>query len=443
MKITEVEVSNIQKITYARIFPDGTMTLIGGKNEQGKSSLLNSIAMAIGGKKLCPQKPIKAGEDYAEITVKLGGDDSAGIGPCEVTRKFWASKDGGYKTELSVVSDDGDPAPGQQGLLDGMLSTSTFDPLSFSRMSSAEQVEVLRSIAGLDFSSLDEEYNRVYADRRVENRRLADAESAAKSLKWNDGVPGELVSTDSIMAEIDAAAKHNMAVSKIREESVAAKQAVNSAMELVSVSQSRIDGLKRELENAESNLARAQSRLDDARLASELAEKNASDATPIPTDGLFRKVKDAERMNVAINQNKACEAARKRLREIQQSSDKMTERLKEIVAEKESRTKAAQMPVAGLGFGDGGVVLNGIPFQQLSKAQQWHISVAIGASLNPTLKTMLVHDGALLDDEHLSEIARIAETYGAQLFVERVGEGGECQVIMRDGEAVGSDKYVG
>jgi len=45
----------------------------------------------------------------------------------------------------------------------------------------------------------------------------------------------------------------------------------------------------------------------------------------------------------------------------------------------------------------------------------------------------LIRDGSLLDEDNLGMIAKFAAEKDAQVWIERVSEGAECQVIMEDG----------
>jgi len=93
----------------------------------------------------------------------------------------------------------------------------------------------------------------------------------------------------------------------------------------------------------------------------------------------------------------------------------------------------AKFPVAGLSFDESGVTFNGLPFAQSSGAEQLRASVAIAMAMNPKLKVLLCRDGSLLDDDSLALLSQIVEDNGYQLWLERVGTGAECSVIIEDG----------
>ena len=86
----------------------------------------------------------------------------------------------------------------------------------------------------------------------------------------------------------------------------------------------------------------------------------------------------------------------------------MSARIEAIDAEKAKTIAAADMPVTGLGFGDGCVTFDGLPLEQASDAQP-EISMAIAAAMNPKLRVLRIRDGSLLDDDALARVAAWAE----------------------------------
>jgi len=104
-----------------------------------------------------------------------------------------------------------------------------------------------------------------------------------------------------------------------------------------------------------------------------------------------------------------------------------------IKAQTKAQLAAAKFPVEGLSFDEAGVLFNGIPFPQASAAEKLRVSVAMGIAMNPEFKVMLIRDGSLLDETNLATVAKMAAKSGAQVWIERVGKGKECQVIIEDG----------
>ncbi|MEI6494263.1 MAG: hypothetical protein WCO94_17085, partial [Verrucomicrobiota bacterium] len=72
-------------------------------------------------------------------------------------------------------------------------------------------------------------------------------------------------------------------------------------------------------------------------------------------------------------------------------------------------------------------------FSQCSAAEQMRVSMAVALAMNPSLRVCLIRDGSLLDSDSLEIIREMAEAADAQVWLERVSEGADCQVIIEDG----------
>lgn len=93
----------------------------------------------------------------------------------------------------------------------------------------------------------------------------------------------------------------------------------------------------------------------------------------------------------------------------------------------------AKLPVVGIGFGDGVVTYNGIPFDQSSSAEQLRVSMSIAMAANPKLRVIRIIDGSLLDDDSLSAIAEMAQEGDYQVWIERVDTSGKIGIVIEDG----------
>ena len=69
MKINQLEIENVKRIKAVKIEPSANgLTIIGGKNNQGKTSVLDSIAWVLGGDKF---RPSQAQRDQSVIPPNL------------------------------------------------------------------------------------------------------------------------------------------------------------------------------------------------------------------------------------------------------------------------------------------------------------------------------------------------------------------------------------
>ena len=91
------------------------------------------------------------------------------------------------------------------------------------------------------------------------------------------------------------------------------------------------------------------------------------------------------------------------------------------------------MPVPGVAFDDGAVLLDGLPFDQASDAQQLRASIAIASAMNPKLRVIRVRDGSLLDKDSMALLAEFAETNDMQVWIETVQSGRPGAIVIEDG----------
>lgn len=84
------------------------------------------------------------------------------------------------------------------------------------------------------------------------------------------------------------------------------------------------------------------------------------------------------------------------------------------------------------------MLINDVPFAQLSTGEQIRISTELATHDRPELKVLYIQDGSLLDDESLAVITKIADEREYQIFVELVGEKQTkpTMITMRAGKAL-------
>jgi predicted ATP-dependent endonuclease of OLD family len=407
MKIINLSVANVQRIQAVEIKPEGNTVIIGGKNAQGKTSVLDSIFMALGGKSALGDKPVRDGEKKASIILEL--DDYI------VTRTITCTGGG----TLKVEDKDGSRFSSPQKMLDNLCSSLSFDPLSFLRSRPAEQIDLLKQLVGVDFTDLDKERERVFTERTAINRQGKSEKARLDALPVHDDAPLIPVSVYDLVKEKDLIDAEN-----------------NRHRELLSLHKTARESAK----ESEIEVERCRLALKKAINASEIAAtellniKREVDLSELKeTDSIVRKIDSAEKENGKLADNKKHRELSIRVDNLQAESSALTSRLKEIDVEKEKIMSKVNFPVDGLSFGEDGVTYQGRPLSVASGAEQLKISVGMGIALNPKLKVLLIRDGSLLDDENLSMISDLAESSGAQVWIERVGKGDECSVIIEDG----------
>ncbi len=408
MRIVKLQAENVKKLRCVEVSPDGSLFIVGGKNGNGKTSLLDSIMMALAGKQAIPPKPVRTGQEKASITVELDEDF--------VIRRV-IKPDGDSTVEVRTKAGLKYPSP--QALLDGFSAKFTFDPLRFRSMRPSEQAEILKQVLGLDFTEIDRKRKTFYEDRTNINRAVRDLESQVAASPRHDGLPSDEISISDLAAAIaDAGCLRNRKDSLQSKVDALLDTSLNCDTEIVSL-EKKIKALKvrREDANREAN-----------KLAREMEAIEVPDVSAIQT-----KVREAGETNRKVRENKSRFALVAKLTHQKQLAETLTKSIEDLDASKAAQLAGSTFPIAGLSVGDDGVTLDGTPFEQMSAAEQLRISVAIGIAMNPKLKVLLIRDGSALDEDNLRLVAELAEEHGAQVWLERVGEGEEISVVLEDG----------
>lgn len=398
MRIVELKAENVKRLHAVRIVPDSDMVVIAGKNGQGKSSVLDAIEMALGGQSCLPPKPVHEGSDSAYIKLKL---DNGLV----VKRKI--SSDG--KSTLHVESQDGAKYSSPQSMLNAMLGELSFDPLSFSRMKPKEQLEALRKIAGIDTASLDQERKFAYDQRTEINREIKRLESEIASFSGDLSVQSEEIDVGELMSKL-----------KIAQEIENKKTNINQTMYEIHT----------EIKDLTSQIKNKEDRFNALQIQYEALLKEPCEDVAL----IQKEIVDSQRTNEQVRQKRKRLSVEENLLSHNRMQEKITQEIKQLDDKKESLIKSAKLPMKNISFDDEHVLLDGIPFEQASSAEQLRASVAMGIALNPKLRVLLVRDGSLLDSDSLKLLAQMAEEHDCQVWVERVDTTDGVGIVIEDGE---------
>jgi DNA repair exonuclease SbcCD ATPase subunit len=427
MRIVKLEAENVKRLRAVSITPDGAVVRIQGANGAGKSSVLDSIAYALGGEKLCPAKPIRRGQDRARVVVELDED--------LVVERRWS--EGGSKLEVRTKNGLKHPSP--QKLLDGLVGRLSFDPLAFLRLKPTEQAETLRALSGVDLSKFDSARALAYQRRTEWNRQVAQLKARLSAMPEIEA-PDELVSSADLLAEQE----RRNGVKGVNARRRAALQEATADVagwdKRVIAFEDEVAALRKKLAAAEKNVADSKAEAERMRAAIQDTEAEISalvdpDMTEVPG-----KLREVEAVNERIRQKRARAAIAEELRGSEEQADVLDKEIASIDAGKEKTLAEAKFPVAGLGFADEGVTLEGLPLEQASSAEQLRVSLAMSIALNPKLRVMLIRDGSLLDEKSLAAVAAMAEQNDCQVWLEMVAPGATCGVVIEDGAVVGAEE---
>ena len=413
MKVVKLEAEAFKRLRAVSITPKGNIVPISGRNAQGKSSCLDALYAALGGGSAIPGEPIRKGSTKAKIKLDLG--------EIVVTRTF--TKSG---TSLTVEDAEGGAYKSPQKMLDALFGAIAMDPLAFTRLKPRDQFDELRKLAhvDLDFEKLDA-LNRADYDRRTDINRDAKALRAQA-----EGVP----IPELPQAGIDPAGVQE-SLRATREELAQAESANHNREDLNRVLAEKHAKFQRDRQALMDLKAEIQAH--EETLAS-LPELQATESMVIRIQELEDSLAQAGRLSAQVEQHKA---AVQRKADLTAQAEAKEQEAAKLTAAMEARTQTKQeaiakadMPIPGLGFGEGVVLYNGVPFDQASSAEQLKVSTSIAMAVNPKLRVIRITDGSLLDEDSLAMLHQMAEEHDFQVFLEIVDSTGKVGVYIEDGE---------
>jgi len=423
LQIVQLEAENVKRLRAVEVTPEGALVVVGGRNGQGKTSLLDSIAYALGGKDLVCERPLREGAEAGHVTVDLG--------ELVVRRDFGP----GGTQRLTVSNREGARFPSPQTLLDALAGQLTFDPLAFARMAPREQAETLRALLGLDFTALDGRRLGAYEERTAVNREVKRLEAQLVRMPRHEGAPAREVSVAALMEQLDEIATKEREIEAqerrardLEVQAEAASERVRAIDLEMGDLRERMDGLAADRQSFSARGERLRGDAMQSAAGTAAARKMLPDVAPIRA-----AIASAEERNRLLRENDARTGVEDALARVRAQSEGLTREIEAIDADKAGQIAAAKLPVEGLSFDAERVLLRGLPFEQASSAEQLRVSIAMGAAMSPRLRVMLVRDGSLLDEESLRLVAEMAAEHGLQVWMERVGDGAECQVVIEDG----------
>lgn len=411
MKIIQLTAENVKKLKVIDITPTKDFIQITGKNGSGKTSVLDAIWWALAGKDAIQGQPIRKGQEKAIIKLNLGS--------MTVTRRFTESG-----TTLTVENAEGFKAPSPQAMLDAIIGHLTFDPLEFSRMEAKKQFDALKVIADvkIDLEAFAAQDKISKEQRAAIKRDVKNLEGRLTGIAVSDDAPDEPVDVAALMKNLNDIEDQN---SLVRE--VEISQDNDKLMHKQELA--RIEGIRVALADAEE---KANKLLRKIHIHESIKYQS--------TDEVKAQISGAQSINTAY-------LAKKQRGEINAEialKGKDIEVLdKAIDVRNDERMRALQeskMPIDGLAFGEGSILYNEIPFDQLSAAEQLRVSVAIAMAANPKLKVIRIKDGSLLDDDSLKIIQTMATDREYQVWCERVETSGKVGIVMEEGEVVADNQ---
>lgn len=407
VKIAALEAENVKRIKAVALTPSPTgLTIVGGNNNQGKTSVLDALAWALGGEKF---RPTAAVRDGALAPPHLKVILSNGV---VVERR-------GKNSSLTVTDPTGQRS-GQQ-LLNAFVEPLALDLPRFMQASDKDKADTLLNIIGVGdaLTGLDREIKALYDRRTVIGQIGAQKRHAAEELTEYPDAPSEPVSAIELIQQQQEILLHNADNQRKR-------------MKLAQLEEQekqlgrRVQELSQELEMVEHQLTAVQQDVQDAT-------KTVAQLQDESTTELEQSIRNVEEINRQVSANLAKSKAQDEAERYAQEYTALTEQIKAKRTARMDLLNGADLPLTGLGVEDGSLTYNGKHWQDISGSDQLRVATAIVRRLNPDCGFVLLDKLEQMDLSTLAEFGSWLQAEGLQAIATRVSTGGECQIIIEDG----------
>lgn len=410
VKINKLEIENVKRVKAVTIEPTSNgLTILGGNNNQGKTSVLDAIAWALGGNKYKPSKPARDGS-MNPPTLRL--ELSNGL---IVERK-------GKNSDLKVTDPSGQKA-GQQ-LLDSFVEELALNLPKFIESSAKDKANTLLQIIGVGEKlwELDRKEERLYNERRTIGQIADQKKKYAAEQPHFPEAPNELVSIADLIHEQQEILARNGENAKKRQNR---ENIVNS----LHLSEARLKQLKDQLDKEE---ATHESLMSDYIAAN----KSIEDLVDESTDEIESSIANIEEINRKVRANLDKEKAEEDAKQYSSQYDNLSKQIQDVRDERTSLLDSADLPLPGLSVEDGELVFEGQKWDNMSGSQQLRVATAIVRKLKPECGFVLLDKLEQMDIPTLTEFGKWLESEGLQAIATRVSSGEECQIIIEDGYVV-------
>lgn len=417
MKISSFQIENVKRVKAVQLEPSASgLTVIGGDNDQGKTSVLDAIAWALGGNRFKPSEPHREG---SVLPPSLHFELSNGL---IVERK-------GKNGDLKVIDPSGDKAG--QALLDSFIDVLALDLPKFMQSTSKEKAQTLLQIIGVgdQLFELEKQENDLY------NRRRAIGQIADQKKKWAmeqphyGDAPEEPISASDLIKQQQAILAKNGENQRKREHLEQNERELKMTF-------GRIDQLKQELERVQQELKKQETAYKTLEEDIQVGRKTVSELVDESTAEIEQSINDIEEINTKVRANMDKVRAEQEAERYKEEYDGMTEEIEEVRRAKIALLDGADLPLEGLSVEDGELTYQGKKWDGMSGSGQLKVATAIVRKLNPKCGFVLLDKLEQMDQKTLKEFGDWLVKEDLQAIATRVSKGEECQIIIEDGYSI-------
>lgn len=411
--ITSLEAENVKRIKAVALTPAPTgLTLVGGNNNQGKTSVLDALAWALGGDRFRPDAAVRDGAMApAHLKVTL----SNGV---IVERK-------GKNSTLTVTDPTGRRS-GQQ-LLNAFIEPLALDLPRFMEASDREKADILLKIIGIgtELHTRDLEIKSLYDKRTFTGQLAQQKKHFAEELICYPDAPEEPVSASDLIRQ---------------QQEILARNGENQRKrDRLAQLTDLFERQKKVVADLEFQLSTEKQRLTTMQADVKIAQTSAADLQDESTAELEASIQNIEETNQKVRANLEKARAEDEAARYASDYDKLTEVINQKRADRIALLNGADLPLPELSVEDGALTYKGKHWRDMSGSDQLRVATAIIRRLNPDCGFVLLDKLEQMDMTTLTEFGRWLESEGLQAIATRVSTGSECQIIIEDGMVKGAE----
>lgn len=407
VKINKLEIENVKRVKAVRLEPSQNgLTIVGGNNNQGKTSVLDAIAWALGGNKY---KPSKATREGSVVPPKLHIVMNNGL----IVERT------GKNSSLKVIDPQG--TKGGQQLLNDFVEELALDLPKFMNSTNKEKAKILLQIIGVgdQLYQLEQKEQEIYNQRHTIGQ-IADQKSKyAKEQPYYPDTPKQLVDVSELI-------KQQQSILAKNGENERKRQHLREIKGQFELENQQIEQLKKQLIELQTKHAKTETDL-------QIAQKDVLSLKDESTAKLEENLAHIDDINRKVRANLDKDKAEDDAKQYTDQYNMLSDQLEQVRKDKSSLLNNAKLPLPGLSVEDGELTYNGQKWDNMSGSDQLKVSTAIVHQLKPDCGFVLLDKLEQMDLNTLNQFGDWLKEQDLQAIATRVSTGGECSIVIEDG----------
>ena len=426
-KITGLKLENVKRIKLVEIQPaENGLTIIGGNNGEGKTSVLDGIAYALGGESFRPSA-LTNGDGNAYIRVD--------IGDYTVERK-------GKNAELRITDRNG--MKGGQKMLNEIVGKFALDLSKFMNANDQEKTKLLLKMFPELETMLDEykrESEQLRGKRTDINRDIVRMQAQYDMMPCHSDVPETEIQVSDLIEQLNAESQKEKDLEEKRRNAEAISGNLKAMEEQYNSMTDTLESLRSQIKtleaNIQANVTSAKQMLEQKRiLAEEIENAPASRRAEIT-----EQINHASAINDKILQNRNRKSALANLEALRKESETLTSNIDEIESRRKATLQKANLPLPELSITDEGELLyHNQKWDCMSGAERLKVATAICMEAKPECGFVLIDGLEAMDGKTLDEFSRFLAEKNMQGIGTIVGENERATIILEDGRVKDAGK---